>query len=623
MVRRILAMLVALLALASTASAGGSAETTVVVVNGDSPLSRRVANEYVALRDIPEGHVIVLRGLPGVKTISVDDFLLRIWKPIVADLEERGLEDHVDLVTYSTDCPFAVDFKSRLPAGNPGHVIGGLASLTGATYLARPVEAGHEFWNLQINRYFRLAGPGGARPAPNRDAQALAAEALRLLQQKEHGAAAKVYRKLLGLRSTNAGDWYNYACCLALIGKKKEALQALEQAAEHGYRNADHTSKDPDLETLREDARFKSILDGMAKSVVPFHRARALRFRDAWTGAEAPVDAPTSPDRYMLSTMLAYTGPRGNSLPEILNYLRRSASCDGTRPDGTVYLCRNGNVRSTTREPFFSTVQARLEALNRRVVVLQKGDGRQTGIVPVGREDVIGAVVGTASFNWEKSGSTLLPGAIAEHLTSFGAAFLNAGQTKLSEFMRHGAAGASGTVREPLALHHKFPNPMVHVFYAEGCSLAEAFYQSIWGPFQLLVVGDGLARPFATFRPVEAEVPPSPWKGAVTITAKDENRDHELWVDGKPVAFGTKLTLDTTTLADGPHDVRIVAVSRDRVATRTSRKLAVRVENHDGAKRRIGGVVDAKTWWDSIEVNAKGAKSIRVLHCGIEVASVQ
>ena len=38
---------------------------------------------------------------------------------------------------------------------------------------------------------------------------------------------------------------------------------------------------------------------------------------------------------------------------------------------------------------------------------------------------------------------------------------------------------------------------MIHVHYARGCSLAEAFYQSVCGPYQLLIVGDPLCRPWA------------------------------------------------------------------------------------------------------------------------------
>ena len=42
----------------------------------------------------------------------------------------------------------------------------------------------------------------------------------------------------------------------------------------------------------------------------------------------------------------------------------------------------------------------------------------------------------------------MLPGSIADHLTSFAAHFGTSGQTKCTEFIRHGAAGTSGTVAD-------------------------------------------------------------------------------------------------------------------------------------------------------------------------------
>ena len=40
--------------------------------------------------------------------------------------------------------------------------------------------------------------------------------------------------------------------------------------------------------------------------------------------------------------------------------------------------------------------------------------------MPLNKPDVQGVMMGTASFDWKASGSTILPGAICEHFTSFG-----------------------------------------------------------------------------------------------------------------------------------------------------------------------------------------------------------
>ena len=53
--------------------------------------------------------------------------------------------------------------------------------------------------------------------------------------------------------------------------------------------------------------------------------------------------------QYLLSTMLAVTSGRGNSVAEAIRYLDRSAKADGTHPAGTIYYMKNSDVRSTVR----------------------------------------------------------------------------------------------------------------------------------------------------------------------------------------------------------------------------------------------------------------------------------
>ena len=82
----------------------------------------------------------------------------------------------------------------------------------------------------------------------------------------------------------------------------------------------------------------------------------------------------------------------------------------------------------------------------------------EEGVLPKNKKDGMGVVIGSASYAWEKSGSTILPGAIVESLTSTsGVMRERAGQTPLSNMIRHGATASSGTVTEPYALQAKFP----------------------------------------------------------------------------------------------------------------------------------------------------------------------
>ncbi|MCU0725413.1 MAG: tetratricopeptide repeat protein [Planctomycetes bacterium] len=595
--RRLLLALLLLALPASEALAGGGPETTLVVVNARSPLSRRIANEYVARREIPPAHVLWLPDVPHQGVITLDQFRKTILEPIDRYLEDQGLADSIDLVAYSSGFPYGVDFRSALPPGNPGLVVGGTASLTGVTFLAEDVRAGRPFWRLNANRYFRLVGGGSLPPTPEQAAALAKAEAA--MRAGQLAQAAELYGETLAAHPGLAGAWYNYACCLARLGRGDEALAALVRSAEEGFTDPGHAAGDPDLAPLRGRPEFDLVLRRMTPGYLPAHG-----FRCTQTWNREPGPSGVSGSRYRLAIHLAYTGPFGNTLDEVLAYLRAAASADGTKPDGTVYLCRNQDVRSQSREGFFPHLIEAMGKLGRKVEVLEKGKDGQTGVLPVGKPDVLGAVVGIAGFDFGRSGSRILPGAILEHLTSFGAVMAPSGQTKFSEFLRYGAAGASGTVMEPLSIHFKFPNPMLHAHYAEGCSLAEAFYQNVGGPFQLMIAGDGLARPFATFPKVDVEAPVSPWRGEVKIAARAPEGDTELWVDGRPAASGPEMTLDTTTLDDGWHEIRVVAVARDRIGTRAFRKLKVVVDNH--------GLAGSARWGGKGEPFAAGTAVLRV-----------
>ncbi|HEX5135578.1 MAG TPA: hypothetical protein VFY93_01270 [Planctomycetota bacterium] len=561
--------LLAGLLLASAAVAGGGPETTLLVVNADSPMSRLVANEYASLRDIPRTHVVLLEGVPLEGTVPLAFFRDRIWKPIDACLKEQGLEGQIDLVLYSVDFPFGVDI-----AGDGTQMVGHRAALTGLTFLIRRVEEDRSFTGLETNPYYGVEGP---RP-PTTEEKSLSMQAHTLLNAKRYAEAAQAFDAYLKTYPTHENGWYNYACCLAHLGKNEQALNALANAVDYGFLGFEHAAQDPDLAALRELPAFARSIERMKQG-------------DGGGAYTAKSRAYRAGDGGFLSTQLGYTGRFGNSVPEVLAALRASIASDGTSPDGTVYFLANKDVRSTTRSPFWRATEAELRRRGRKAV-------RLDGVLPEGKEDVIGAVLGAAGFSWPSSKSRILPGAIVEHLTSFGADFSHGGQTKFSELVRFGAAGTSGTVTEPLAIPNKFPNPMIHAFYADGCSLAESFFLSVQGPYQLLVAGDGLARPFAKLEKVAVDAPPMPWSGTVEVGGGTE-----LWVDGRRTEG---LEIDTTKLDDGRHEVRVVKVTGDAVATRSYGKLDAIVNNRGRSVAIQGGS-------GGVTAKCAGAKSFRLM----------
>jgi len=331
---------------------------------------------------------------------------------------------------------------------------------------------------------------------------------------------------------------------------------------------------------------------------------------------------------YMLSAMLGHTGNRGNTLTEILTYLRSAISADGSRPAGTIYFVRNDDRRSTARHDVFDEAAAAVRRAGIEAEVL-------TGVLPSNKRDVAGLCSGAANFSWADSGSSLLPGAFCDNLTSFGGVLAGGrGQTQLSEFLRFGAAGACGTVAEP-TVHNKlqingrpveyqlkFPHPLVHAYYVSGCSLAEAFYQSIMGPYQQLLVGDPLCQPWAV--PAEVHVAgldvSQPVSGSVDLAPSAVSLrapvDHfEFFVDGIQLAScrdGESISLDSTKLGDGVHELRVASIEASPLETQGHASALFRVDNQGRTiqlQRVDGGGVLTKEAF-AVEVEAPNSSEI-------------
>jgi tetratricopeptide (TPR) repeat protein len=80
----------------------------------------------------------------------------------------------------------------------------------------------------------------------------------------KHGRIAdglRMDRKLVRLLPRNATAHYNLACSLALVKRKTDALRALRQAIELGYRDFDWMQQDPDLDVLKNHPEFLALLD--------------------------------------------------------------------------------------------------------------------------------------------------------------------------------------------------------------------------------------------------------------------------------------------------------------------------------------------------------------------------
>ena len=630
--------------------AGLAPEEMALVVNAESWLSRSVAAEYCALRGLHSGNVIALEGIPSHEGISVDQFRELILQPVLLALERRRLAAQISAIVYSADFPTWVDVSADIGGRRLPEITGRRASLTGLTYLYQGVLARHlDYLDLHSNWYARRQRRGASlgrvwtdeEQAAYHDVEEFFAEkqkraaktdltkaALAAWEKAEWEKALPRLEKVAGAHAENAPVVYNLACARAQTGHLDEAMAALAAAAEAGFSDVRHILKDDDLTPLRSRADFRDLVARLREWQPDMVPPCAFSASVGWTPQGVPVP-PYKGARYLLSSMLGVGSGRGNSLDEVVASLRRAAAADGTRPAGTVYFMLNEDVRSTAREWAVRGAAAMVRAHGVAAEVLN-------GVLPQAKADVAGAFVGAAGFDWKASGSTVLPGAICEHLTSFGGVFdEGAGQTPLSEFVRAGAAGASGTVCEPFAIQAKFPQAFLQGYYTAGYTLAEAFYLAVTGPYQLLVVGDPLCAPWATPLPLRLSgLPPDQRAEGVLPLQVDQGGREEpmaevVWfVDGQRAAIlpPTKtLDLDTAKLAPGWHSV--TALGCQAAATQTRWRALASFCTHGEAAQfdLVEATPTTLAWGSMITVRRKGppGRPLALYFLTREVASLE
>lgn len=85
------------------------------------------------------------------------------------------------------------------------------------------------------------------------------------LYMKRYMSAVKYFKAALKTKPNNYLAHYNLACAYALLGIKEKALEHLEKSVKNGYDDPDHMAGDEDLKSLRDDPRFKRLLDMLRK----------------------------------------------------------------------------------------------------------------------------------------------------------------------------------------------------------------------------------------------------------------------------------------------------------------------------------------------------------------------
>jgi uncharacterized protein (TIGR03790 family) len=200
--------------------------------------------------------------------------------------------------------------------------------------------------------------------------------------------------------------------------------------------------------------------------------------------ARGDVRRPWDELRLRPSMMLA-----ASDLREAKRLILRGVAADGTAPTGTAYLMSTSDAIRNVRAAEFGSVVASLSP-GFRVEVLQADVLR-------GAPDVMAYFTGLADVPDLKS-NYFRPGAVADHLTSFGGQLTGpSSQMSSLRWLEAGATGSFGTVVEPCNFTAKFANPaLLLTYYRRGDTLIEAYWRSVAMPDQGVFIGEPLARPW-------------------------------------------------------------------------------------------------------------------------------
>jgi hypothetical protein len=428
--------------------------------------------------------------------VSLEDFKTKILRPVLQAVDARGLAPQIRAIVYSADMPTAVDISAhtaKLTDESQKKYQTPVASITGATFFYRFIlndDPTYLVWysNLyarnRFDRYFLN---------PFADEKGKQFDAARKSRAEDRpGEAAEIFRELFLQHPTLASTGILAAECFARAGNKENAIQMLAAALRAGWTSRKYLDENEWLSPLLSERIIAPEIPKARNYPTVVQYPVGFSSSKSWTASGDSVPHEAGGGLYMLAACLAVVHENGSTLEAAIRSLKRSAAADRTFPEGKIRFSKTSDVRTTTRFP--GVADALLWLAMKRPQYPTEVFAQP---LPTDRVPTIGLMLGAPSFDMTSQQPALVPGAIAENLTSLGAAFETNAQTKLTDLLDSGAAMSSGAVAEPYALQPKFPHPTMYGFYTEGVTAIEAFYLSVTSPYQLLIVGDPLAQPFA------------------------------------------------------------------------------------------------------------------------------
>lgn len=182
------------------------------------------------------------------------------------------------------------------------------------------------------------------------------------------------------------------------------------------------------------------------------------------------------------------------SLPSAKALIDRGVRADASKPSGDGYFLRTSDAARSVR---FADQAGLPNAWAGRLQLsyIDNSTGAAADYIE-SKSEVLFYFTGLAKVP-KLDSLSFSPGAVADHLTSYGGLLPGSGQMPITEWLDAGATASYGTVEEPCNYSQKFPQASVLIdHYYRGATVIEAYWKSVQWPGQGLFVGEPLARPF-------------------------------------------------------------------------------------------------------------------------------
>ncbi|MFT6276671.1 MAG: hypothetical protein ACJAZ0_002781 [Halioglobus sp.] len=173
----------------------------------------------------------------------------------------------------------------------------------------------------------------------------------------------------------------------------------------------------------------------------------------------------------------------------------RGVAADATYPDAKGWLVRTTDVERSVRSNDFAATRNTWQG----VLDLEYVDNSAGAV----GSDLIENQAGVLFYFTGLSRvdnidtNTYHPGAVADHLTSFGGSLPDSPQMSIIEWLQAGVTASYGAVVEPCNYTEKFPQASILIpHYFRGESVVEAYWKSVHWPGEGNFVGEPLARPW-------------------------------------------------------------------------------------------------------------------------------